>query len=200
MQYTVPASEKSCPGWWTLGMNIMAVQNNSLSRTIIINYNFNWHVIGSQNVLLIIAYRWTAVYQTAFFPVAELLMKRTVVTRTDYYPVTLVQVHNFLCTCTLYNAYLNIAQQCEFLFYGRSTLTDRVWRANTKSRIFSVIFSRHFPAQFGGVLSHSLPIYDFFSDIKSVQYLVIIFTWHICRGVQPVSLDCSMAHHSILRQ
>ena len=100
----------------------------------------------------------------------------------------------------MYNAYLNIAQQCEFLFYGRSTLTHRVWRAITKSRIFSVKFSRHFPAQFGGVLSHSLPIYDFFSDIKSVQYLVIIFTWHICRGVQPVSLDCSMAHHSSLRQ
>ena len=99
--YTVPAGEQSCPGWWTLRMNIMAVQNNSLSRTIIINYNFNWHVIGSQNVLLIIAYRWTAVYQTAFSPVAELLMKRTVVTRTDYYPVTLVQVHNFLCTCTM---------------------------------------------------------------------------------------------------
>ena len=46
---------------------------------------------------LIIWQRWTAVYQNSFYPVTGLPMKRTAVTPTAYYPVTLVTAHCFFC-------------------------------------------------------------------------------------------------------
>ena len=109
---------------------------------------------------------------TVFYPVTGLPLNITAVTRTAYYPVSLIPVHNFLCTYTML-MYLYRAQICECLIYSIS-------------RFFQANFCCVFHLNLAGLSSYILGLFRLFLWYnKRVQYLVGIS--RCCKNLRELS-------------
>ena len=110
-------------------------------------------------------------FTQSFYTVTVLLMKRTAVTRTTYYPVTLVPVHNFLCTCTMpiliqpkiFEFYSSLSHGAFWwtifsLYLCESTLTVTCHIFTPLRADFPAVFASFLQSKFCGFVNLSLHI------------------------------------------